>query len=408
MSQTLMRTANLQVGYGKRCVVDDVDINALRGGMVCLLGPNGSGKSTILRTLSGMLNPVAGAVYVENTNVRAMPKSSLARRMAVVLTDKLQPGLMTAFEIAAMGRHPYTGFFGKLKGHDSEIVMDALQSVRAEHLAHRYYNELSDGEKQKIMIARALAQEPELIVLDEPTSHLDISHRVEVIEVLARLCREKKITIIMALHDIDLALKGCKTVMMVKNGKIIAQGSPEQIVHQGIIQELYDITSARYDDLLGSLELKSHSPKSTLFVVGGAGSGIPVFRALRRAGYGMDSGVLHRSDVDTHVAQAMCNNIITESDFQAISDQSFKAACDLMQDHDVVVDTGFPVGIVNERNLELLRLALKMGKSVYSLRMDGSGYRCNSVQNLIAALEKRGDNIDACASDFREVFPVSI
>ncbi|MCL2409078.1 MAG: ABC transporter ATP-binding protein [Oscillospiraceae bacterium] len=394
MSQALMRTADLKVGYGKRCVVDEVDIEALRGGMVCLLGPNGSGKSTILRTLSGMLSPVAGAVYIENINIQLLPKSSLARRMAVVLTDKLQPGLLTAFEIAAMGRHPYTGFFGKLKEHDREVVMDALTSVRAQELTHRYYNELSDGEKQKVMIARALAQEPELIVLDEPTSHLDISHRAEVIEVLARLCSEKGITIIMALHDIDLALKGCKTVLMIKNGEIIAQGPPEQIVREGIIQELYDISSARYDDLLCSLELGSYSQKSALFIIGGAGTGIPVFRALRRAGFGMDCGVLHQSDVDAHVARALCNHIVTEDDFQAISDENYAAACKLMQGHDVIIDTGFPAGATNARNMDLLLLALEKGKKVYTLRAKDSVYSpygrqpiyCNAVPELITTL----------------------
>ena len=395
MTEPLMHTANLKVGYGKKCVVDGVDIEALRGGMICLLGPNGSGKSTILRTLSGMLNPVKGAVYIESINVQLLPKSSLARRMAVVLTERLQHGLLTGFEIAAMGRHPYTGFFGRLKNHDREIVMNALQSVRAHHLADRYYNELSDGEKQKVMIARALAQEPELIVLDEPTSHLDISHRAEVIEVLARLCREKEITIIMALHDIDLALKGCKTVLMIKDGKIVAHGPPEQIVRQGIIQELYDISGARYDDLLCSLELGSCSHESTLFVVGGAGSGIPVFRALRRAGFGMDCGVLHQSDVDAHVARALCNQIVTEDDFRSISDENYDAACKLMQDHDVIIDTGFPPGETNARNLDLLHLALERGKRVFTLRpkeciysaSDRQPAYCSTVTELIKALD---------------------
>ena len=192
MEKDRIYTENLQVGYDHRVVVDGVEVQAVKGKMICLLGPNGAGKSTILRTLSGMLAPVRGTVYLDGEKVTQMEKSTLARKMAVVLTERLSPGMMTAFEIAAMGRHPYTGFFGKLKEEDKAIVMESLRSVNAENLAFRYYEELSDGEKQKVMIARALAQQPELIVLDEPTSHLDIRHRIEVVNILGKLCRESK------------------------------------------------------------------------------------------------------------------------------------------------------------------------------------------------------------------------
>ena len=399
MNDSLLHTQSLKVGYGGHCVVDGVDIDALRGSMICLLGPNGSGKSTILRTLSGMLDPVGGTVYLEDIEVPKIRKSKLARRMAVVLTNRLQPGLMTAFEIAAMGRHPYTGFFGKLRQADIDIVYTALRSVKAEYLADRYYDELSDGEKQKIMIARALAQEPEVIVLDEPTSHLDISHRVDVVEILARQCRERRITVIMALHDIDLALKACQVVLLVKNGRIVAQGPPEQIVSQGVVQDLYEISGAEYNDLLGSLEIGSHG-RSDLFITGGAGSGIPVFRALRRAGFGMDCGVLHQSDVDAHVAKALCNRLVTESDFQFISDQKYREAYQLMQSQRVVVDTGFPTGETNKKNSELLVKALESGKQVFTLRSESEGFYpdngqrpiyCQGVSDLVENIKSLDD-----------------
>ncbi len=169
---SVIRTKELNVGYGQRTVVANVQIEALKGSMICLLGPNGSGKSTILRTLSAMLAPVSGTVYLHGQNVLQIQKQNLARRMAVVLTQRANPGLLTAFDVVAMGRHPYTGFFGRLKQEDRRIIHEALTSVHAETLTDRYFNQLSDGEKQKVMIARALAQQPELIVLDEPTSHL--------------------------------------------------------------------------------------------------------------------------------------------------------------------------------------------------------------------------------------------
>lgn len=395
MMESILYTEELSVGYAKEVVVGKVDVDALRGSMICLLGPNGSGKSTILRTLSGMLSPVRGTVYIDKSNINKTAKSSLAKKMAVVLTEKLQPGLMTSYEIVAMGRHPYTGFFGKLKTNDHEIVKNSLNLVNATSLSNRYFNELSDGEKQKVMIARALAQEPELIILDEPTSHLDIRHKVEVVEILGKLCREKGITVIMALHDIDLAIKGCQHVMMVKDGKIVAQGIPEEIVGENVIEHLYDISNASYSDLVGNLELKG-SRKSDLFVVPGAGTGIPIFRGLRRLGYGMDCGVLYESDIDYHIAKTITNKIILEKDFEIISDDSYKKASKSMEFYDIVIDSGFPVGNMNKRNVSLIVDALKDNKTVYTMREDQELYGeykdkciyCNSISQLLVNLER--------------------
>lgn len=362
-----IRTENLQVGYHHTVVVDGVDLQALKGRMICLLGPNGAGKSTILRTISGMLSPVRGSVYLDGENVQQMQKGNLARKMAVVLTEKLSPGLLTAFDIAAMGRHPYTGFFGKLKEQDRQIVWKALEQVNARELADRYYDELSDGEKQKVMIARALAQQPELIVLDEPTSHLDIRHRIEVVNILGRLCREEGMTVILSLHDIDLALKGCEVILMVKDGKILAQGNPEEIVHQGVVQELYGISHARYDDLMGSLELCG-SGDPEVFLVGGAGSGIPLYRAFARAGYGICCGVLQENDIEMHVAQAIAEEVIHGPAFTAVSRAKEQEAECLMQKMKLVADSGFPIGEENRENIRLLCSAAKQGKPVLSLR----------------------------------------
>ena len=397
MMELVLYTENLSVGYDNKIVVGGVDVKALRGNMICLLGPNGSGKSTILRTLSGILSPVEGTVYINKNNINKTVKSTLAKKMALVLTEKMNPGLMTAYEIVAMGRHPYTGFFGRLKSEDHEIVKNSLNAVNALNLSHRYYNELSDGEKQKTMIARALAQEPELIILDEPTSHLDIRHKVEVVETLGELCREKGITVIMALHDIDLAIKGCQQVIMVKEGKIVAHGIPEEIVNENVIENLYDISNASYSDLIGNLELKG-CKESEIFIVPGSGTGIPIFRGIRRLGYGMDCGVLYENDIDYHIAKTITNKIISEKDFEIISDDVYEKALKSMKSYDIVIDTGFPVGTMNEKNIDLIIQALKDKKTVYSMREDRELYGeykdksiyCNSISQLLLTLEGEG------------------
>lgn len=357
---------NLDVGYEKKVVVEQVDVCGIKGQLICLLGPNGVGKSTILRTLTGLLAPVKGAVQINGDDIRNIKKADLAKKLAVVLTEQVSLGLLTVLEIASMGRYPHTNFMGKLTQEDKKIVDESLIAVNAVHLRDRYYSELSDGEKQKIMIARALVQQPELIVLDEPTSHLDIKHKVEVIRILHKLCMEKGITVIVSLHDIDLAIKGCQTILLIQNGKIAAQGTPEEIIKAGTIQKLYDIEGAQYNELLGSLEFTSpQNPE--IFVTGGNGTGIGVYRAISRAGYGMYCGVLHSNDIDIHVGKALRCDIIEEYAFKEISENNYKLAKKKIESVNYIIDTGFPVGSINQLNVDLIIEAVKMGKVVFSL-----------------------------------------
>lgn len=364
---SLIKTENLNVGYNGRVVISDVQLKAMKGQVICLLGPNGAGKSTILRTLSGLLAPVDGTVYVEGQDIRSIKKKDIAQKMSLVLTDQVKPTLMTVYSLVSMGRAPYTNFLGRLSEEDHAIIASAMKTVGVEHLANRYYTELSDGEKQKVMIARALVQEPELIVLDEPTSHLDIRHKVEVVRILQLLANEKGITCILSLHDIDLAIKGCQTVLLVSGGKIAAMGMPEEIIRDGMLQSLYGIHGAVYNELLGAVELRG-GERNDVFIAAGCGTGIKLYRALARRGLGITSGVLHRDDIDYAVAKTVCQTAVSENAFEPISEENFQKAQSLMQESKAVVDSGFPVGTINQKNAALLRQAVETGEKVYSLR----------------------------------------
>jgi iron complex transport system ATP-binding protein len=217
------------------------------------------------------------------------------------------------------------------------------------------------------MIARALVQEPELIILDEPTSHLDIRHKIEVVRILQKLSNEKNITCILSLHDIDLAIKGCQTVMLVNGGKIVDFGTPEEIIKSGVIQKLYNIDGAEYNELMGSVELKGADRKD-VFVVSGNGTGINICRSLARNGYGITSGVLHENDRDYDVAVRICSKIVSEKAFESISDEHLKEAEELAFSNECAVDSGFPVGTLNTGNIVLLKSLLSTGRTVYSLR----------------------------------------
>lgn len=363
----IIKTQNLAVGYGKQVVVDGVDIEGLKGQVICLLGPNGSGKTTILRTISGLLAQVDGTVHINGQDLSNLKEKDLAKKLAIVLTERLSPGLLTVFEIASMGRFPHTGFFGRLSEEDVVKTKEALKLVNADYLSERYFNELSDGEKQKVLLARALVQEPELIVLDEPTSHLDVRHRIEVISILKKLSKEKGITVVLSLHDVDLALKICEFALLVKNGAILDYGRPENIIKEDTVKNLYDIHCAEYNELLGSIELQNNVHPS-VFVIGGGGTGTRVYRMLVKHGYGMFSGIIHENDVDFHIGKSIGAIMIGEKAFESISMETISTAEEKMWESKQIIDTGYPVGLLNERNVDLTIKAIENGKKVLSLR----------------------------------------
>lgn len=365
----LLKTEKLCVGYGSKVVVDGVEISGIKGQVVCLLGPNGTGKTTILRTLSGLLQPIKGEVYINGEELSTINKKDLAKKLSVVLTKKFSGGLMKVFEVAAMGRYPHTGFFGRLSKEDMEKTFEALKTVNADYLAQRYFDELSDGEKQKVLVARALVQEPEVIILDEPTTHLDIRHRLELLDILKTLSKEKGITVILSLHEVDMALKSCDKVVLVKNNKILAYGVPEDVINEEIINELYSIKDANFNNLLGSIEI-SNLVKPNVYVIGGCGYGAPVYRALTKHDIGLATGIIHQNDIDYEIARTIGIEVQSEKAFEDINDISFKKAIEVIDNIEVVIDSGCPIGKINRKNIDLINYALSKGKKVFTLRSE--------------------------------------
>ncbi|MBN1628387.1 MAG: ABC transporter ATP-binding protein [Thermoleophilia bacterium] len=390
----ILRAENLSVGYGHHAVLRDIDIEMLRGQFVGILGPNGCGKTTLLRTIVRALSPLAGTVYLDARRLSEINQSDLAKQMAVVLTDRVAPGLLTVFDVVAMGRYPYTGFLGKLGDDDKQRVWDALNVVEAADLAHRHLSELSDGEAQKALIARALAQEPELIVLDEPTSHLDARHRVEVMRILRGLVVEKQVTVLTSLHDVDLSMKVCDLVVLVKGGRMLDFGPPEEVLAGNVISELYDMNRAGFSNQLGGIEFRG-AQGDQVFVVAGAGSGAPLYRVLTKHDMGLCTGILPENDVDFHVAVAVGATVVSERPYETVSAETYARASELMASCVQVVDGAFPVGDTNGVNVELFAEALTQGKIAYTLRSKGEAQRlfgslagrltfCPSISTLAA------------------------
>ncbi|MCD6305423.1 MAG: ABC transporter ATP-binding protein [Deltaproteobacteria bacterium] len=396
----VMEAMDLAVGYGRKTVVAGINQEMLKGQFICLLGPNGSGKTTILRTLSRLLSPLKGAVYLNGRMLNDLNSVELAKALAVVLTERLSPGLITAFEFSAMGRHPYTGFLGRLSEEDIRKTEEALLLVNAGDISDRYFNELSDGERQKVILARALAQEPEVIVLDEPTLHLDLKHRIELIAILRRFSREKGITVIVSLHDVDIALKIAETVILVKDGTITECGPPEEVVKEETIARLYDLNYAHYSNCLGAMELKANGDGAAVYVVAGGGTGTAVYRLLSKHGFNIITGVIHENDIDCHVARSIGAKVISEKPFGNIRKGKLHRSFAFLEKAECLIDSGFPIGPSNRRNLKLVLKAIERKKRVYTLRHrkpagDLFGecaqelFYCQGVTSVLKELAKR-------------------
>lgn len=350
-------TESLTVGYNGKPLISDISLNLQKGEILTLIGPNGSGKSTILKSITRHLATIAGTVYLDNKNMRTMNGRDVATRMAVVLTERVRPELMTCGELVASGRYPYTGSFGRLTARDHEIVRDALCRVHAEDLYDRDFTAISDGQRQRIMLARAIAQEPEIIVLDEPTSFLDIRHKIELLEILNDMAKKQNITVVMSLHEIDLACKVSDKIVCVKGDHIAAYGKPDEIFSDERVSELYEIERGSYNALLGSVELAKPSGEAKIFLIGGAGYGVKHYRALQKANIPFAAGILWENDVDYAVASVLADEVVSVKPFTPITDAEIAKAKQIIDRVNAVFDCGCPIGAFNQANAELLAYA---------------------------------------------------
>ena len=246
--EAYLQTEDLAVGYQGRTLIGEISLAVQRGRIVTLIGPNGSGKSTILKT-------IAGAAYLDGEELRACSRNAIARRMAILMTARMDPELMTCRDVVSSGRYPYTGKLGILTAEDRKIVDESLRRTDAEAFADRPFQAVSDGQRQRILLARALCQQPELIVLDEPTSYLDIRYKLELLTILKRMVREEDLAVLMSLHELDLARRVSDTVVCVAGDHIDRVGPPEEIFTRDYIAKLYHMEPGRYDPCFSTLDL---------------------------------------------------------------------------------------------------------------------------------------------------------
>lgn len=257
---TILAASDLNIGYPSKghhnIIAENLNLMLEKGRLISLVGANGIGKSTLLRTITGIQKALSGTVLLNGKDIFSYEPLALAQHLSLVLTEKLPPSNLTVFELVALGRQPYTNWLGKLSEEDLEKTNQAIALTHIEHLTHKRHHEISDGQLQIVLIARALAQDTPLIILDEPTTHLDLFHKVSVFKLLKKLSKETNKCILFSTHDIDLAIQ-LSDEMIVMTEDVVAQDTPSNLISKGIFDTIFKHEDLFFDNEKGKFTFKN-------------------------------------------------------------------------------------------------------------------------------------------------------
>ena len=285
--ESILQIKNLAIGYKQRratkVVAKDINVDLNKGELVCLLGPNGAGKSTLMRTISGAQKPLDGQILLGKQVIHEFAPKQLAKKLSLVLTERVQAGMLSAYEVVALGRYPHISWTGKLSAKDHKIIQWAINKTGANELAERVLAELSDGERQKIMVARALAQEPEVMILDEVTAFLDLPRRVEIMQLLRKLAHDTQKAILLSTHDMDLALRSADRIWLLPKGGNLHVGAPEDLVLNGAFEQAFKSEGVSFNRFSGAFQMHQAN-EQPVQLVGDGEAAAWTRRALEREG----------------------------------------------------------------------------------------------------------------------------
>ncbi|NLN16933.1 MAG: heme ABC transporter ATP-binding protein [Firmicutes bacterium] len=369
---------NVSFAYASRSILENISFHIQGGDFVGIIGPNGSGKSTLLKNMSRVLVPQGGAIYLGREDLEKMPRSQLARKVAVVPQETMVNFAFTVEEVVLMGRTPHLGRFQWEGPEDRQVARKAMEATGILPLADRPITTLSGGERQRAIIAQALAQQPRVLLLDEPTSHLDINHQVEIFELLRALSQKEQVTVIAVLHDLNLAAQYCDYLILLSEGRVFALGSPARVLTPENVAAVYgtevlvDLNPAtnrpwvlikpRREPV--AMELKIH-------VIGGGGTVGQLLEELYRSGLHPSIGVINIGDSDWQTAQTLGMTCIEEKPFSHIGPEAHRQNLAMIEGADLVILGPVPWGPGNLLNLAAVEEALRLGKEVIVLGVDG-------------------------------------
>jgi iron complex transport system ATP-binding protein len=361
--------------YDSAKILENVSFSVETGNFVGILGPNGSGKTTLLKSISRVLKPKKGAILLDSKDVYKLKTGEVAKQMAVVPQDSNIAFSFSVLQVVLMGRTPHLRRMQTESDVDLAIARRAMEYTGTWQLADRLVNELSGGERQRVIIARALTQEPKVLLLDEPTSHLDICNQLEIMDLLKQLCDQKKLLIVGVFHDFNLAARYCSSIILLKKGKIVATGKTAEVLTGDNIKNVFGIDVIVNKHPVTDLPyvIPVSRPKETLrrnvsvHIVCGAGTGSMLMKTLTDLGFMVTAGVLNVSDTDFATAEYLKIPVVTETPFSPITEKAQKANLAMVSRANMVVVTGVPFGLGNLQNLEAAKEALKQKIPVYVL-----------------------------------------
>lgn len=369
---------NLEFGYGEALILKGISFNVRQGEFISIIGPNGSGKSTLLKTLNRLYSIKSGSIQIDGKDIQSYKNRDMAKKVALVPQDTTLEYDFTVEEVVLMGRHPYKGRFEKEDDEDYNIIYEAMEMTNTLKLKDRLITEISGGERQRVFIAKALAQKPSIILLDEPTSHLDINHQMDILNLLKTL-NERGTTIILVIHDINMAARYSHEILLLNNGEIQGKGTPEEVITIENIETAYNLNVAieknKYTNstYLTPIEIRKRIDGSALkkiHIICGGGTGQEVINKLYYEGFKLSLGVLNVGDSDWSLGKSLRIDVIEEAPFNGISDKSYNKNLNQVQNADIIVITKVPIGKGNLKNYIAGLEALKLNKKVYFVGKD--------------------------------------
>ena len=367
----LLEVNGITFGYEHEPLLYNVHMQVRKGEMVGLLGPNGSGKTTLLRLVSGVLRPQQGSIILDGRELQDWGRRGVAQRIAVVPQELHVPFAYTVEQLVSLGRTPFVNLLSSSGRQDTIIVQDAMRAADVVTLAGRIFNELSGGERQRVMVAMALAQQPELLLLDEPTSHLDIRYQIEILELVQRLNRERGVTVIAAMHDLNLAARYFPRLLLFQRG-VVADAGPAEVLEPGLLKRVYGV-DVQVGILRGAEHLSVLPPGSEVvedvhetesqpraLVMAGGGSGELLMRALADAHIPFIAGALNIGDSDHTLALRLASEVITEQPYAPISPSTLEQVHTSLAKVALLILCPMPIG---PGNLALLQEAVTAARS---------------------------------------------
>ncbi len=384
-SNNILSVKNLNFSYGSNKIINDISFNIKEGSFISIVGPNGAGKSTLVNIISKILGKFDGSIEVCGDDISKLTTKDIARMIAVVPQSTNPSFSFTVEEMVLMGRHPYISRFESESKEDFEFVREVMGKTKITQFADRKFNELSGGEKQRVVRAQALAQDSSILLLDEPTSHLDINFQIEFMNLFLKLNREEGKTIIGIFHDINLAIQNSSQIMLLKEGSIFGFGEPEEVISRQnlksvfhsdvfvgknpVTQKIY--VSPVFDPGNGTrdYQIQKNSEPLKVHIISGGGAASPVLNLLHHHGYQISCGVVNTFDTDLHTCEMLDIPYIVEAPFSPISLNSQNKNLEFIKASDLVILPEIEFGNGNFSNLVAVKEALGFNKKV--LVIDG-------------------------------------